>query len=478
MHIDEELFKKDRFKRNLKQYEEAMKEGRTVFMDIDDLTDIIDYYNYDGLVDDANNVADYALALYPGSIGPLVFKTRQALVENNYEKARDLCEQIEDKSDVDYFYLRAELLIAEGKTQEAEDLLLARYEETDRDEHDNFCLDVGALYIDYGYSTPARQWLERMRDWDNNERLEIIARVHTNAGEYEDATECLERLIDHNPFVSRFWNMLALIQLCNGEYPECLSSAEYSLAITPNNSDGLWCKAKALLGMNETEGALEYYRRFLERIPDNARAEADMGSCYLQLSNLERARECLLLAETHADCSDNMLMVQIYDDLAYVYSCMQQLEKALYYLGKAEDYENEDNLPGHDPNRIVLVGHIYLQNHQKDKAIELFDQAIEMSEENPEVMLKVCVSLYDQGEYETSIAYFRHLETNMPKGWKFGFSYMAGSLLKTRQLNEGVEYLKKACLLNSREVKLVFGDMFPAGMPCEDYYDYIKNVKF
>ena len=63
MHIDEELFKKDRFKRNLKQYEEAMKEGRTVFMDIDDLTDIIDYYNYDGLVDDANNVADYALAL-------------------------------------------------------------------------------------------------------------------------------------------------------------------------------------------------------------------------------------------------------------------------------------------------------------------------------------------------------------------------------------------------------------------------------
>ena len=75
MHIDEELFKKDRFKRNLKQYEEAMKEGRTVFMDIDDLTDIIDYYNYDGLVDDANNVADYALALYPGSIGPLVFKT-------------------------------------------------------------------------------------------------------------------------------------------------------------------------------------------------------------------------------------------------------------------------------------------------------------------------------------------------------------------------------------------------------------------
>ena len=81
MHIDEELFKQARFKNKLKQYEQAKSERKTVFMDIDDLTDIIDYYNYDGLVDDAEDVADYALALYPVAIGPLVFKARQALAE-------------------------------------------------------------------------------------------------------------------------------------------------------------------------------------------------------------------------------------------------------------------------------------------------------------------------------------------------------------------------------------------------------------
>ena len=50
MHIDEELFQKEEFKRNLKLYEEAVKKGNKVFMDIDDMTDIIDYYNYDGQI--------------------------------------------------------------------------------------------------------------------------------------------------------------------------------------------------------------------------------------------------------------------------------------------------------------------------------------------------------------------------------------------------------------------------------------------
>lgn len=478
MHIDEELFKQARFKNKLKQYEQAKSERKTVFMDIDDLTDIIDYYNYDGLVDDAEDVANYALTLYPGAIGPLVFKARQALAEGEFDKAKEFSDSIEDKSDLDYFYLCAEMLIAQRKTKEAENLFQKKYAETDIDEHYNFCLDVGALYVDYGYSDLALDWLERTNDPEDIERLELTARIYCNMGEYEKATECLEKLIDNNPFVSRHWNMLALIQLCNGEYPECKSSAEYSLAITPENTDGLWCKAKALLSMNEPGEALKHYRRFLERMPENARAEADMGTCYLQLADLDKARDMLERAEGHCDLGDNILLIQIYDDLAYTYSCLKQLDKALEYLGLAEQLENDSPNEERDPGRMVLEGHILLQNNQKEKALSIFDRAIELSDESPDIMLKVCVSLYDQGEYETSIAYFRHLETNMPQGWNLGFSYMAGSLLRTHQFKEGVEYLKKACQVNCTEAKLVFGDMFPADLPCDKYYDYIKNVKF
>ena len=101
MHIDEELFQKEEFKRNLKLYEEAVKKGNKVFMDIDDMTDIIDYYNYDGRIDKANAMADYALELYPGAIGPHVFKARQAIAMGDKDEARRQCEAIDDKSDID-----------------------------------------------------------------------------------------------------------------------------------------------------------------------------------------------------------------------------------------------------------------------------------------------------------------------------------------------------------------------------------------
>ena len=58
MHIEEEIFQREDFKRNLKLYEEAMKKGQKVFMDIDDMTDIIDYYNYDGRIEEATQMAD------------------------------------------------------------------------------------------------------------------------------------------------------------------------------------------------------------------------------------------------------------------------------------------------------------------------------------------------------------------------------------------------------------------------------------
>ena len=64
MHIDEELFQKEEFKRNLKLYEEAVKKGNKVFMDIDDMTDIIDYYNYDGRIDKANAMAAISTSLW------------------------------------------------------------------------------------------------------------------------------------------------------------------------------------------------------------------------------------------------------------------------------------------------------------------------------------------------------------------------------------------------------------------------------
>lgn len=477
MHIDEELFKRKEFKRNLKLYEDTVKSGKTVFMDIDDLTDIIDYYNYDGQVDEAERVANYALSLYPGAIGPLVFKARKAISEDDLEEAGICCESIEDKSDIDYFYLKVELKIADEKYNEAEEMLELAYSNIDSEDKENFLLDTAALYVDYGISELGEKWLNRMANKDNHDRLELMSRIYCNRGDYEKAIAVLEKLIDNNPFISRYWNMLAMIQLCNNQFEDCHTSAEYSLAITPDNTDGLWCKAKALLGLCNAEEALIVYDKFLERVPNCARAEADKGSCYLQMGMFDKALEMLKQAESHND-DDMSLLTQVYDDMAFTYSNLNDIDRALSCLEKA-DQQNpmRNDICGVDYQRMVLKGHILLQNGKKEKAIDIFEQAIKESKKSPEIIFKVIVSVYEHAMYELAIKYFKKLEKIMPEEWTHGYSYMAASLIKTSKLQEGLSYLKKASRINPHEVEMLFGNMFPPEITREQYYDFLKKIK-
>lgn len=478
MHIDEELFQREDFKRNLKLYEEAVKTGNKVFMDIDDMTDIIDYYNYDGRTDEANAMADYALELYPGAIGPHVFKARQAIAMGNLSAARRQCEAIDDKSDIDYFYLSVELKIASSDITAAEEMINKAYAKLAPEEKDNFLLDVGALYVDYNIVKPGERWLNKMQDKEHKERLELIARIHCSRGEYKKAIKVLESLLDKNPFIYRYWNTMGIIYMFMNDFDECLNCAEYSLAINPDNTDGLWCKAKSLIAQGDAEGAKEALEKFMQRIPNNAKAEVEMGSCLLQLGDLDKACDYLQKAIDHSE-EDPSVMAQASDDLAFIYSSKQDIEKALEYLDLADQYAPyADDVIDTEYQRLVLRGHVYLMNNQTDEGLKIFEKALKKSKRNPEIIFKIMVSLYDHELYDNVVAYFRKLQRVMPEGWNLGYAYAAGSYIKTMEIAKGVKLLQKACLVNPDEVELIFGEFFPSGIKKEQYYDFVKNMKF
>ena len=66
----------------------------------------------------------------------------------------------------------------------------------------------------------------------------------------------------------------------------------------------------------------------------------------------------------------------------------------------------------------------------------------------------------------------------MPEGWNLGYAYAAGSYIKTMEISKGVKLLQKACQVNPDEVELIFGDFLPPEIKKEQYYDFVKNMKF
>ena len=146
MPFDEDYFNSNDFQELLHSYEASVASGDTLFLDADDFVDIADYYNYNDATDKAIEVVEQALELYPDDVLLNVFMARQALLDADYDTASEYADRIGDKEAPDYHYLVAEILIARGSIDEADEYLRKLYAQLDSDEVNDFIKDVGNLY--------------------------------------------------------------------------------------------------------------------------------------------------------------------------------------------------------------------------------------------------------------------------------------------------------------------------------------------
>lgn len=154
----EDYFLSNDFHSLLKRFEENENNGGYVLLNSDELIDIAEYYHNNGNRGRASEITEKTLALYPGSAAPLLFKARIALIEeNDIAKAERYTEMIEDKSDLEYFYMKAEIMLAQGKPDNANQYLEDMFSTVSDEDKDYFTIDSAALFIDYEYTDFAEQ---------------------------------------------------------------------------------------------------------------------------------------------------------------------------------------------------------------------------------------------------------------------------------------------------------------------------------
>lgn len=269
MQYDQEYFGSEEFRELLDSYETAVADGNYPFIDADDLVDIADYYNMSGDYDRAMAVVDYALQLYPNATLPNVFMARDALQNGDYATAQQYAEAIEQKDDPDAQYLQAEIMIAKGDIDAADQYLREKAQSVPDDEYEDYVRDCANLYIDYNISDKAYQWMMRSKGDNSIDFKELMGRTLLGLGKLKDAQRLFNELLDADPYNTQYWNSLASAQLLNGEYSEAITSSEYALAINPNDTDALAVKASGLVQLGNTEEAIKYCRRYVEIIPDD-----------------------------------------------------------------------------------------------------------------------------------------------------------------------------------------------------------------
>lgn len=471
MPIQDKFYESPEFKEKFQLYENAQASGTSVYLEPDDLTDIAEYYYILGNIDACKNTVDYAIKMFPGATMPLVFRSRVALLmEHDVARAEEYAEMIDDKADLEYLYLKAEIMIVDDRAEEAETFLRDAYEELEDDEDKaDFLIDVANLYADYELMEYAQQWLSLSEEYDSTDYKELQGRIAMGLGDYEESNRIYNELIDRNPYSFTYWNQLASSQLLHNEIMESIQSSEFALAINPDDEDATLNKANGLFNLGNFEEACKYYERFTKISPNSEVGEMFLGISLINLNRTEEGVEHLKKAESLADAFSEYLH-DIYVELAYSLTALGKHEDAMEYI------EIISQLDDCDPYETdVLKGNVHLQKGETAEAMKCFQHAVTASNGSPRVILRIGICIYDNGYYSLAYDVFHLLLDDASDEWKDGWSYLALCCMLLSRKDEFVYAVRKACQQNPVEAKMVLGEIFPENLSPDDYVNYLKE---
>lgn len=464
-------FESKEFEQLLASYEEARQRGEHIFLDSEQLTDIAEYYHWMGRTGDALAVADEALTMYEGATAPLVLKARIALLtDNDPKRALDLAEQIEDKYDLDYYYIKAEIFIAIDKAGEADLYLEYCLDQVGDNDYGDFLLDVATLFVDYEQTALARKWLERSEERELNDYQEILGRILYFEKDFEGSIKIFEHLVDSSPYTTYYWDMLACNQLALGQPNEAIDSSEFAIAINPNEESALLYKGQALMRLTNYEEAIPFFERYSSLRPSNVDGLLNKGMCLTYLNRHDEGLSCMEAAATAARRYCPERLWEIYQEMVFTYSQRHDVAKALACIdrmGKLKD--------GDASETMVLRGHVHLENFDLSAAHDCFRQAIEGSGYSPLIMMRVAVSLYDNNYVQTA---YNILSGFQPKDFEElpqTYAYLAICAHDLGKEEEYLDSLRKAVQQSPDSARAVLSPLFPADLEPDDYLDYAQK---
>ena len=471
MPIQDKFYESPEFKEKFQLYENAQASGTSVYLEPDDLTDIAEYYHILGNIDACKNTVDYAIKMFPGATMPLVFRSRVALLmEHDVARAEEYAEMIDDKADLEYLYLKAEIMIVDDRAEEAETFLRDAYDELEDDEDKaDFLIDVANLYADYELMEYAQQWLSLSEEYDSTDYKELQGRIAMGLGDYEESNRIYNELIDRNPYSFTYWNQLASSQLLHNEIMESIQSSEFALAINPDDEDATLNKANGLFNLGNFEEACKYYERFTKISPNSEVGEMFLGISLINLNRTEEGVEHLKKAESLADAFSEYLH-DIYVELAYSLTALGKHEDAMKYIEKISQLDDCDPY-----ETDVLKGNVHLQKGETAEAMKCFQHAVTASNGSPRVILRIGICIYDNGYYSLAYDVFHLLLDDASDEWKDGWSYLALCCMLLSRKDEFVYAVRKACQQNPVEAKMVLGEIFPENLSPDDYVNYLKE---
>lgn len=467
-------YKSQEFLDLLAKYENMRDNNADGFIDAADYADLAEYYLAKADEARAKEAVERGVEIFPDSLPPLSVLARIELSHGRIDEAKKLIERAEDQDELEYHYLHAEIMIAEGNPNEADRYLSTL--ETD-DDPDDIALDICAIFIDHNEFKLAKKWLNKVKDRSKKDVQDFEAHILTGEGNFEEGEKKMNELLDEDPYSTEHWNHLAGVQYQKGDFNASMESSDFALAIDPNNAEALLNKANSFYALNNYEQALIYYECFVQMRPDNITASYFHGVTLAILKRHDEAVKSLRLTLKHAlkacqegDSTCEDLLIDILNELACELSETDSYDEALSLLDQAlHTIQNNADMDDVRSDIYLCQAKLYFLKGDAEGAINSFEQARTIND-TPETFVRMTAVLYECGYPDRAFDFLgAKLFSEDGQNWTTGHAYLARYAYTLGRTDVYNVLLAIALERNPNEAQQVLYDLYPAGTKPQDY---------
>ena len=393
------------------QYEEALAQNIHPYLDPLEICDLANWYAVSEDFEKAQEVLKLGFSLHPDNTTILIEQAYLYLDLSNIKEAKSVCYCINDDYNPDVIILKGEILLNEGKLDEADNIFLSLTE----DELNKFEVlqNIAQLYRGMGYPDYAIKWLKSKEDLfkEKEQFIALMAEYYRFSNDnVENAIEYYNQLIDINPYNADYWNGLANTYLRLEKFDAALDSIDFALVADSTSGDAYQIRANVLCAIDDMEGATEAYKKAIEYggvLP--AYGYTFMGVTYNSSKEWDKAIESFHKALDTINTNPHYdgLLAEIYNNLCISLCNLGNLDEA--------NEMSDMNCKMNPENPFILITDGRIKMHQDDMkaAVKSWDKACALLPEL-DIYLQISDILIESGHYKYAFEYLERALTVSP----------------------------------------------------------------
>jgi tetratricopeptide (TPR) repeat protein len=407
----------------VQRYEKYLTGADSGYFDVDEMAAIVEYYLSHGRTNDSLEALKFGLRLHPASNLLNVKRAKLYLATGDISKAYHLLNNLVEDSDTEIVYLKIKTLLKLHRAKDAFEFAdnYINHEEFDIDW---ICVDIAMLFTEEYEFNLALQILQK-GEASNPKNLDILfdmAFCQEQKGQYDQAIETYNRIIELDPYNDEVWSAVGQLYFILKDYEKAIEAYDFALIIDENDSLSLLQKAHALFQLEKWKDALEVYTAYSEMVSEKWQVWTFIGECYEKLEDFENAivfyRKSLDESEDNFDALEGMaiglLELERFDEsLEYIYKAIKlnQLDFEIWiYLGEAMEglyrweealaaYKKSIALNSNQPDTLFDIGNIYMEIAEFKSALKYYKLAYSFDSTREFIELFIAVAAFYTGNY-------------------------------------------------------------------------------